>query len=834
MKSVVTKIALGLCSLCSAQSLAQIAPHDTKTPAGAGTAAFTTVKGQVADAVTKRPVEFASVVLLHSTEQVAVVDCGPDGTFILPNVPPGQYQLLIRLVGYIESTDTVDVPVGGLHLGTRLLTQQAQQLQGVTVTGVREMVENRPDGLVYNAELDITNAGGTAADVLRKAPLINLDPQGNVSLRGTGNVRILINNRTSSIFANNLAEALQQLPADQIKSIEILTSPSAKYDAEGAGGVINIVLKNNRVQGYNGTIGSTAGNRTRNLNGSLNASNLFWGVNSSLSLFSNHYPYRNSALRVDMTPAAAGKLAQRMESDSRGRGYYGQLGISFDPTAEHSFSLTTNLNGSLLRSPQEQYTVYDRLSTAFLDSVYARSVAQRNGVFNYDVNGAYTRTYANQSMRKWEVLAQYSRSNTVSRYQLDQFAGWELFQVSPEYRERSANKAGLAETTLQTDYTHPFTQDRTLSIGAKFIGRDIQNEFTIDSVLTARQPDFARSLIRSNRFTYSQNVLAAYAIYKFALGKKTSAEVGVRTEYTAIGGHTHAETDFRNSYYNLLPNVSLSRNLTKPGHSVRINFNQRIQRPQLGFLSPYVDQSDPQNVWYGNPTLTPELTTNYEATYSAFGPKGALNISAYNRRTSRSIELVSFYNEQLRRTESTFQNISNNSSTGVNLYGNLRLKPMWQIGANVNVAYTRLRSSALDYTASRITYTANFNGSYRFAKDISIQFYGGYNSPGIQLQSRYTHWLYYTTGIKKALFSSKVDLVLTAANFLTNTRRFRYITTTDQFINTLTSDNYLRSISLSLTYRFGKSGGLTREENRAVDNSDKKDGGGKQTQRGPQ
>ncbi|RZK54156.1 MAG: TonB-dependent receptor, partial [Hymenobacter sp.] len=214
--------------------------------------------GRVQDAATKKPVEYATVLLLpaEGTAPLASATADEQGRFELKRLPAGSFRLQLSFVGYAPLTQPVAVTSAATDLGTLSLVAAAQKIGEVTVTGQRPLVETRPDRLVYNAEQDATSTGGTAADVLRKTPLLNVDVDGNVQLRGSSNLRILINNKPSAMLAGNLADALKQIPADQIKAIEVITSPSSKYDAEGSGGVINIVLKKSTLQGTNGNIGA--------------------------------------------------------------------------------------------------------------------------------------------------------------------------------------------------------------------------------------------------------------------------------------------------------------------------------------------------------------------------------------------------------------------------------------------------------------------------------------------------------------------------------------------------------------------------------------------------
>ncbi|HEX8349230.1 MAG TPA: TonB-dependent receptor, partial [Hymenobacter sp.] len=262
------------------------------------------LRGSVRDTTTQKPIEYATVTLLPATgtSPLASTTCDDQGRFELKNLPGGSFRLQLSFVGYKARLQNVTITGQMTNLGTLTLTAMAHKLGEVTVTGERPLVETKPDRLVYNAEQDATNAGGTAADVLRKTPLLNMDVDGNVQLRGTSNLRILVNNKPSAMLSGNLADALKQIPADQIKAIEVVTSPSAKYDGEGSGGVINIVLKKNTLEGVNGNVGLSGGNRNQSVNGSLNVRRGKLGVSTRFNGSHNNYPSRSNSSRTDFTP----------------------------------------------------------------------------------------------------------------------------------------------------------------------------------------------------------------------------------------------------------------------------------------------------------------------------------------------------------------------------------------------------------------------------------------------------------------------------------------------------------------------------------------------------
>ncbi|MGI4873907.1 MAG: TonB-dependent receptor domain-containing protein [Janthinobacterium lividum] len=789
-----------------------------------------TLRGSVQDAATKKPVEFATVMLLSATGTAALAGatCDEQGRFELKNLAPGSFRVQVSFVGYTTRLDTVRVAAQATDLGVLSLKAAAQKLGEVTVTGQRPLVESKPDRLVYNAEQDATNAGGTAADVLRKTPLLSLDGDGNPQLRGTSNVRILVNNKPSAMLAGNLADALKQIPADQIKAIEVITSPSAKYDAEGSGGVINIVLKKG-LQGTNGNVGANVGNRNQGLNGSLNTRRGKLGINTRLNGYYNTSRYESRLSRTDFSPLSTGYFAQTSASEGENYGGYGQVELTYDPSPLHSFTASANGNTYQSDSPQNLFNQYlgQGLGQPGRDTLYARDINQKYLGRNYDFNAGYTRTFGPEHPRReWSVLAQHTRSTNTGRYNLAQYHAADVAAGPLEYQERSDNRARNLETTLQTDYTHPFGEKNSLEAGTKAILRQVSSDYALDTLLQARQSDFAHSARRSNAFDYQQNIAAAYGTYHLAVGKKYALNLGLRLEETFIEGEfSGAGASFSNSYFNLLPNISATRTLKEPGHTLRLSYSRRIQRPNIYYLNPYLNQSAPRSVSYGNPRLSAELGDNLELSYSTFGKTTSLDASLYVRYTGNSIERYTLYNAVLARTESTYGNLATNAAYGLNLYGSWRPTSAWNLGANATFNYSYLHSAALDRTTRLLSINLGLNASWKIDKRYSLQGYGGGGNGGVGLQSRYSGYLYYTLGLKRTFLKDKADLTLNGTNFLTPGREFRNTTSTDQFSSESLSYQYQRQVRLSFSYRFGRLDAGGRRQRRSVRNDDAKGGG---------
>ncbi|UOG74378.1 TonB-dependent receptor [Hymenobacter tibetensis] len=800
-----------------------------ETPKGAGR-----LTGTVLDGATKKPVQFATVALFPAAGDKPLdgTTCDERGRFVLKGLAPGSYRVQISFLGYGNRTENVTVTDGTADLGTISLASTAQKLGEVTVTGERDVIETKPDRIVYNAEKDITNSGGTAADVLRKVPLVNVDPDGNVELRGTSNVRVLINNKPSGIVASSVADAMKQIPADQIKSVEVITTPSAKYDAEGTGGIINIILKKNNLEGVNGSVGLAGGTRSSNGNASLNYRKGKLGINSSASGFAFYSPNRNDLTRSLKNPDGTETLALQQDGDGNtlGGGGFGRLGLDYDPAQYHN--LTLGIQGSLFRNSGDYQQFNDVLFPAIAADQFTRATDRKFRTQSYDLSGSYTRTFE-QKRREWSVLAQHTRNRNVQDYDLNQYAGRNE-AGAVQYREQSDNLARNLETTIQTDYAHPFSETALLETGAKAIMRRVSSDYDVYDQLAL---DFNPA--RSNLFDYNQDVVSAYGTYGFSASKKVSFKLGARVENTRVRGNFDPQpadnAGVRQDYTNVLPNLSMSfqpNNPKKPGQTLRLAYSKRIQRPQIFYLNPFRNTSDTLNVSYGNPDLERELTDSYELNYTTFIKGSVLNMSAYVRRTGNAIESVRFIRDGI--NNQTFANIGRNATYGISLFGSVKPVPKWDLSGNVNVYYVSLKSPALSfgegavntaaYSNGGVMYNVNINTSYKFEKGLSIQGYGGLNSPRIQLQGKQAAWTFYSVGVRKNLLKDKADLTLSADNFLSATRNLNTILDTEQFRQESNNYIYQRGVRLAFGYRFGKISAQPQKRRRSIQNDDTKQG----------
>ncbi|WP_299820288.1 TonB-dependent receptor [uncultured Pontibacter sp.] len=818
-----------LLGMSTAPAFAQAPASQQARPAQQQTAATVAPKGNakingvILDATTKQPIEFATVALISVSTGKPIDGTMADekGRFSITKVATGQYKLNVSFLGYqLQTIDNVSVASDNaeVNIGSVSLASDAKKLSEVVITGEKPLVEEKIDRTVYNADKDLTNAGGNAADVLQKVPSLSLDTDGNVQLRGSSNVRVLINNKPSAILAGSIADALKQIPADQIKSVEVITSPSAKYDAEGTAGIINIITKRDGgLQGVTGSVALAAGTRGSNGNASLNVRRGKLGINATFggNMFYNRGNMTNEFIGFDnpetvFDPAFPDKPYdessynfQRGETKPRGAFMNGLLGFEYDFNPQNSLSGGIRSNGGQFRVTNDQ-EVYSE--SAYGTEDFSNAILMRNKRVGTDYNLDFTHYFKKQG-QELALLSLYSVTNTENRINQDFFNEGE----QPYTLKRNTNDGANKELTFQVDYTHPFKNKTMLELGAKSIFRDVESDAVYrDKFLN--MPEISRI----DNFFYQQDVMATYLTYGFTLKKKLNVKLGGRYEYTDISADLLGDdSDYTTDYDNFIPSVALSYSL-KNKHTFKANFTQRIQRPSMFYLNPYRQEQTSNTFVQGNANLDAELTDLYELGYSTYFKTTSLSITAYTRQTDNAIEPVASIitveeedGSQREATLLTFQNIAKNKTYGVSLFGNTKPTNNWTIGGSSNIYYVDLKSA---YNSNNgWMYNINANTSYTFGKGISAQLNGGFNSQRIQLLGRFAAFSYHSIAIKKELFDKKGGISLGLDNpFRENMKMKNDVESPVTKANPrayeqhMRMNNFNRGVRVSFNYSFGK------------------------------
>lgn len=779
---------------------------------GAGSGITGKISGMLVDSTTNAPVEFATVVVVNpkTGKQLDGGITDDKGAFKLPEVALGTYELHLSFLGYqnkvisgIELTpEKPDFDVGSVYMYPEGVT-----LAEVQVTGQAAVVENRIDKLVYNADKDVTSIGGDASNVLQKVPLLSVDAEGNVSLRGSSNVQILINGKPSTIFSSNVADALKTIPADQIKTVEVITTPTAKFDGEGSGGIINIITKKKNVEGFTGSVNGTAGNRSNRGSLNLNYARGRFGLNFSGSGWYNpNRPSYSNRYQVRTIDGQDQILREEGNGDSEFYGPRANLGMFYDINAYNNITSSIGFRG-FGRSGENVSNAFFTDPVNGIDQEYTLSSISKSLRSGFDWNTDYKRTFK-KPQQELTFGLQVDMDYSDSENSFDQNSD----DIALLRRNINENLGTNSEITGQIDYVHPFSKAIKMETGVKGILRQIESDFSAQN-FDYNINQFVRDLSNSDVFYYDQNVYAAYLSFNINLGDKYGMVVGGRYEQTEFGGdYDFNETSFSNSYGNFLPSFIISHNLNQFS-SLKLSYNQRIRRPGLRFVNPYVDLSNPRDLTVGNPEVLPEISNQFELNYGTYIKGVVLNASVFYRLTTDNIEnyttiqnLIAPNGEELTGVSvTTFRNIGQTQSIGASMFTSVNIKEKLTLRASATVSTYDAEATVDGVALSRtsVIWNGNLNGTLSLNKGFKVEAFGFYNSPRQSIQGFRASYSMFSFGVNKE-FNKRFSLGLNVSQPFARDLKFENKFEGPDFYQESLNAVATRSIGLNFSYRFGK------------------------------
>lgn len=785
------------------------------------------ITGTITDSLTAEPVAYSTVSLINrETGKVTDGTMADDkGEFTLIQVAAGEYTVLISFVGYEDKRipDIKIVKGKNTELGNILLQVNARTLEEVKITGVKALIEEKVDRLVYNAEGDISAKGGDASDILKKVPMLTVDLDGNVSLRGSSNIKVLINNKPSTIVASSIADALKMIPADLIKTVEVITSPSAKYDAEGSGGIINIITKKSDIEGLTLNIDSGAGLRASNLG--LNGSYRNGKFGMTLGGFGRVF-YNRSGGTLDQTTFGSPSVTTRQTSSGNDNGMFGRYNLGFD----YDISPNQSLSAGVAFGTRNLRRDLDYTTSLFTDNTLTstsfREVDGKDNSHNVDLNLDYIRIFRPQ--QELYVSTYYSQNNLINNFDADilNSAGEILSRM--QNRNDNTNK----EFTVQADFVSPVSTNQSFEAGLKGIFRNVNSDYRYLSATGAG--GFTLDPSNPSGFLdYAQNIASGYASYTYTTADKLTLKLGARYEYTTIDALDQLSAITIPSYGNLVPSVNISKAFAN-GSTVKLAYNKRIQRPGLQQLNPNYNAANPQNISIGNPGLKPEVTDNIELALSTYSGKNYFNFSVFGRQTNNAVTRITTPSDTLAGAMvTTFENIGTQKALGGNIFGNVYLTPKWTLNGGLDLYYT--------YMEGQI---AGADGTYRMADNSgivlggrlqsqlvlpdswTIQAFGGFRGKQVQLQGTMGSFYMYSLGVKKEFGNKKGSIGLAAENFLGGMKMNS--TLISPLYEQYNRNNiYNQNIKLTFSYKIGKMA-FVQKKTRSVKNDDVIGGGSEQ------
>ncbi len=776
-----------------------------------------TISGKVFDKSTNGPLEYATITLISKQTGKVINGSVADmkGAFGISNVPFDTYMIKIEFIGY-EKIILDNIILTGdkrsVSLGTVFISPSMQSLQSVTIVGDKPVIENKIDKIVYNVSNDITSQGGAAIDVLKKVPQVTVDIDGNVELQGNSNIRFLINGKPSSVFGNSLADALAAIPASQIKSVEAITNPGAKYDSQGTGGIINIILYDNKMQGVNGNINLSAGSRLENGSMNLNIRHNNFGVNAFFSgnaALKSQLPYSQNRFARDTSAKTITNLMQTSNTDFERNGF--RSGVGFDWNITKNDIITGSMgynqfgNSNKGLTNQEEITS-DYSSNPISDIFTFRNSDSRSRIGSIDYSLDYKKKFKNEG-QELDIAYNASNGKPYSNYiQSQSYKG----QAIPFSGSLSTNPGTDNEINLSIDYAHPVNKNFLIETGAKMVNENITSIANV-SVFDPSIDQYVSDALQSYSLNYKMKVYAGYLSTNFKLVNWLNVKAGARYEYTDV------KIDLSNtsipSYGTFVPSIVLSHNFNKT-QSLKLAYSKRIERPDYRELNPFINLSDPYNITTGNPLLKPEIGNNLELGYSSTFKKGGnIYLSLIERINTQDVKQVTTFYPSYLIGDSTYTNVSVSSNqnigkeynSGISISGSYPITTKLNMRGNLMVTQ-RYTVSNLSTGNQSTGFRArlNLNATYQLPKDLVFELFGFYSSATQNIQGKSPQFFIYTFALRKMFWDKKASFGFIATNPFSKYVRQVSTISTESYTSTNTRMMPLRSFGISFMYKFGK------------------------------
>lgn len=777
-----------------------------------------TVKGKILDRQKSEPLGFVNIKV---TEQGSdkfvgggITDAG--GNFNVTGLKDGKYTLSLTFMGYKDVTRQFEITPTKRDVQFKLLymAEDAKQLNEVTVTGQRATMKLEVDRKSFDVGQLISNAGQAASDVLDNIPSIEVDNDGNVSLRGNSSVEVWINGKASGLTSDNRAQILQQLPAESIERIEVIDNPSAKFSAEGSAGIINIVLKKDRKAGYYGSV--QAGGDTR---GGANTS---FNINYNSRLIDTYLNmgYRHRANTGHMeSQQTSDTYNQTYDSDSKQRGnnFFTRAGVTLHATTKDDFSLS----GMLMHGGGNSYSYTPYIYTAVA-----------NDLNNYQLN-RLNRSRTGMDMRYGEFNYRHSfndkhfidftadlsswKMNNDNWYQDSTVVvGIDDVTYSYQYRPQYINNH---RKELKLEYENQVTKNFKIEAGynGNFSRENTPQESYMDNT-SFDGTNASEDKLFFNRFIYKQDLHAFYTTLSYKFGA-LSLMGGLRGEYWRVNTESYTweqehdaslrEQPFKKDYFQLFPSVFMSWQMTET-QQLQLNYTRRLRRPWGGQLNSFRDTRDATTVSFGNPYLTPEFSNSFSLNYLKQWNDHSLLVSAYYRPTTDVIQRISYKNKEDGLFYQTSMNVAKSVSTGLEMTVKNKLWRILDLTTSANAYYYRLNGFSYDIDGQTVTgnsdhnftWNARMTASLMLPYDISIQTTGRYTARQVITQGYRKANYSIDFGARKNFFNKLFTLSVNCRDLL-DSRRFETFTSGPNFTRHQINRRGGRRVSMTLTWNFG-------------------------------
>ena len=761
---------------------------------------------------------FVTVTLQNSATKQSIKSglTKDDGSFSLTTAGGKPFQLVFVFVGYANKIVSLTKTDGEVNIGKIVLKASSNQLKDVSIVAVKPLVKQEIDRISYDVQADPETKTQNVLDMLRKVPLITVDASDNIQLKGNSNYKILINGKPSSLVAHNPSDVFKSMPASNIQKIEVITTPPAKYDAEGLSGIINIITNKKVDQGYNGNI---------NLR-----ENSIYGPGGGVSLTVKEgklgfFMYGGGSKRATTQGTSQNtletfgnfpsNLQQSGASSNNGHFLYTSEELSYEIDTLNLLTAQFDVNGAKFNNNNNSFSqTFDPAANL------TQSYRQMNSGFTkwngFDAGLNYQLGFKSNKDRLLTVSYKYSKSPNSNYNTIDVLDRYNY--AVPSLRQQ--NNTGTREQTFQLDYVHP-VKKLNIEGGLKAILRNNFSDFETGDLDTVNHT-YVNDPRSQNSFNYEQNVYSFYNTYQLNL-KDWGFKGGVRIENTMVNANFITQnTPLKENYTNIIPSISIQRKF-KGGMSLNFGFTNRIQRPDISQLNPFVDSLNTKFISTGNPNLRPVLSHAFELNYSKFS-KGYINLGLSYSFANNTIQNVTKLLDTV--TYTTYQNVGSDKNLGLHISLSYPVTKKLNLNINSNVSYIFLRgfiSGQLYSNEGFQGYTFAYAG-YKITDTWRAGINGGFYSANVLLQGKSNAYVFTSISTSKEVLNKKGSIFLNISNPYARYRTNRSSTRDVNFYQTNLSRYPYRSVNVGISYRFGKLNAEIKKNKRGIENDDIKGG----------
>jgi len=772
--------------------------HRHRDSQGAGTGKIT---GVVVDRKGNAPLQGVALIVFKQKDSTRVAGAETDaqGNYSI-DVPFGMYKMEADYVGYnlvTVSRINVSDKTPTVALDTIHISQGSTMTEEIEVIAQKNVMEFTPEKKIFNVSETPVSQTGSAADVLNNVPSVTVDDQGNVSMRGSQNVKIMIDGKP---ITQDVSTLLDDIPASSIESVELITNPSARYEAEGDAGFINLVLKKSDEFGYNGTFSISGASRDKyNSSINLNLKNKKFNIYGNYNLGVTTY-YNTGTNDRTYTSGSISLLDQPSSETGRNYTQLGKLGIDYNITDKQILSVSATMSyrkrNSNSNTPNSEFDVNNVLA----DQTNTNDIENRKGL-NFIGDLTYNIKFKNPK-ETLSFEASYTRSSDNEDHNLttgNYILNYQPANIPSGFQNTSLT--GVEQNAFfQADYSHPFSKDTKLDAGVRSNYRENNDGYSSQHYNdTTNQWVYDASI--SNTFDYKEYIQAAYMIFASKINK-FGYQVGLRTEYTHTNGNLLTTGQvFTNNYLDFFPSVNLTQELGT--NELQLSYSRRLNRPRSNFLNPFINFEDPLNLSQGNPQIKPEYIDSYEFSYLKYLGKNVITSSIFFRETHGMITRFRTLLDSI-RTLTTFENLSNARSYGIDLIGNFQITNFWNLTGNVSYYRTDIAAGNLqaDLSNSGYSWSSKILTNVKLWAGLNISASYFYVSKRPIAQGFILPIQSMDVSIREDFAGGKASLAVRGGDIF-NTREFKLNTSSFGYVQDLTRKRDSQNVYLTFTYRFG-------------------------------